>query len=194
MSRVRDIRYVKERRYPYDDDVELGVVKLAGRAFELEADRLHLLGGEAVTRGPGVVAVNGGLTDIQTDDALHVLEKGLRDESCSESAVHVVNEQAQSTARRRCRRTYAACKVHDGSALLVEELGPLRTEGFDLLAGHLAPLRVHLLEFLCMLVVVRLVRGDEVMGVAVVTRCGMESVGVVMVVGGHFKLLLMTET
>lgn len=193
MSRVRDIRYVKERRYPYDDDVELGVVKLAGRAFELEAGRLHLLGGEAVTRGPGVVAVDGGLTDIHTDDALHVLEKGLRDESYSESAVHVVSNQAQSTARRsRC--TYAACKVHDGSALLVEELGPLRTEGFDLLAGHLAPLRVHLLECLCILVVVRLVRGDEVMGVAVVTRCGMESVGVVMVVGGHFKLLLMTET
>ena len=63
-------------------------------------------------------------------------------------------------------RTYPARKVHDGGAILVEEVGPLGAEGVDLLGRQCGPLGVRLHELLGMLVVVCLVRCREVLGLA----------------------------
>lgn len=65
----------------YGDEVELGTVELGGLALELGADRLHGRR-KALLRGFLVVDVDGSLTDVHADDALHVREQRLGEQAC----------------------------------------------------------------------------------------------------------------
>ena len=65
-------------------------------------------------------------------------------------------------------RTNPTSEVEDGGALLVEEVGPLGAHGLDLPARHRAPMGVHLLELVGMLVEVRLVCSGEMLMVVTV--------------------------
>ena len=71
----------QEVKAAYHDDVELGTVKLARLALELNGDRLHRLRGQPkFPSRAGVVAVNGDLADVHPDDFLRVLDKLFRDQ------------------------------------------------------------------------------------------------------------------
>ena len=77
--------------------------------------------------------------------------------------------------------TDPAGKVEDGGALLVEEGGPLGAQGLDLLAAHLDPLGVHLLQVVRVFVEVLLVGSREVMALCCVVL-------LLLRVIGHVKL------
>ena len=66
--------------------------------------------------------------------------------------------------------------------LLMEERGPLRAHRVDLLAGHLAPARIHLLALLGGLFVKeRFIGGREIVGVGMSVRLSMASIALLVV-------------
>ncbi len=94
------------------------------------------------------------------------------------------------------RRTDTAREVEDDGALLVEERGPPGTHRVDLLAGHLAPARVHLFALLRVFVKVGLVGGGEVVGMAMsMSEAFSTSMGCIamIVVVGHVRVATSTS-
>ena len=68
----------------HHDEVELGTLELALFALELGTDRLHRVLRQAELVGREVVvAVDGGLADVDADDALDVRAQLLRDHPCT---------------------------------------------------------------------------------------------------------------